>query len=189
MARVVTRAVLVMTCIAGMLSCAYGQTPTPPVNPAIDMRGYLLASRDAAEQRETHRLAEDDFLRLSKKPGVVILDARSREKFAALHVAGAINMPFPDIAVATLRDAIPDKNTIILIYCNNNFINADAAFPSKLPSASLNLSTYIALYTYGYRNVYELGQIIDINNAKLDLEPSPAADATQPATLAQIPSP
>ncbi len=34
----------------------------------------------------------------------------------------------------------------ILIYCNNNFVNVTGPFPSKLASASLNLSTYIALF-------------------------------------------
>ena len=56
---------------------------------------------------------------------------------------------------------IPDKTTRVLIYCNNNFRDAEGPFPSKLPVASLNLSTYISLYSYGYRNVYELGPLLD----------------------------
>jgi hypothetical protein len=36
-----------------------------------------------------------------------------------------------------------------------------------MPSASLNLSTYIALYNYGYRNVYELGPLVDIKDSRL----------------------
>lgn len=51
-----------------------------------------------------------------------------------------------------------------------SFLNAPEPFPSKLPSASLNLSTYIALYDYGYRNVYELGPTIDIDASHLELE-------------------
>jgi len=31
----------------------------------------------------------------------------------------------------------------------------------------LNLSTFIALYIYGYRNVYELAPLIDIRTSKL----------------------
>ena len=37
----------------------------------------------------------------------------------------------------------------IMIYCNNNFRGAESAFPKKLASASLNLSTFVALYDYG----------------------------------------
>jgi hypothetical protein len=39
-----------------------------------------------------------------------------------------------------------------------------------MATASLNLSTYIALYTYGYRNIYELGPLLDINATRLPFE-------------------
>jgi len=41
-----------------------------------------------------------------------------------------------------------------------------------MPSASLNVSTYISLYTYGYRNVWELGPLLDVHKTKLPLEPT-----------------
>jgi phage shock protein E len=136
-------------------------------NPAIDMDGYLRVSREAAEHRETRRVSEEEFIRMSRDPGTVILDARSRERFDQLHVRGALNLSFPDIAIESLAAALPDKNTRILIYCNNNFANADGPFPVKIARASLNLSTYIALYSYGYRNVYELAPLIDLKASKL----------------------
>ena len=79
----------------------------------------------------------------------------------------------------SLRALIPDKSTRILIYCNNNFRNAQGPFPSKLPVASLNLSTYTALYAYGYRNVYELGPLIDIRTTRLPFEPAANLEAVQ----------
>ena len=136
-------------------------------NPAIDMDGYLRVSREAAEHRATRRVSEAEFIRMSREPGTVILDARSRERFDELHVKGALNLSFPDIAVDSLAAALPDKTTRILIYCNNNFANADGPFPVKIARASLNLSTYIALYSYGYRNVYELAPLIDLKASKL----------------------
>jgi len=139
-------------------------------NPAIDMPGYLRIAQEAAAHRATRRVTQAEFMRMSREPGSVILDARSREKYDQLHVKGAINLSFPDIAIETLRSAIPDTGTRILIYCNNNFANAEGPFPAKLPSASLNLSTYIALYNYGYRNVYELGPLIDIRSSQLEFE-------------------
>jgi 3-mercaptopyruvate sulfurtransferase SseA len=146
-----------------------------PDNPAIDMPGYLRVSAEAAEHRKTHRVSEEDFIRMAGEPNTIVLDARSREKFDELHVKGAINLSFPDIAVESLRATIPDKSTRILIYCNNNFENAEGPFPSKAARASLNLSTYIALFSYGYKNVYELAPLLDIKTAKLELE-STAAD-------------
>jgi phage shock protein E len=141
-------------------------------NPAIDMPGYLQVSREAAEHRQQRRLSEEEFIRMSREPGTVILDARSRDKFDELHIKGALSLPFPDIAIESLKAAIPDKRTRILIYCNNNFANAEGPFPAKIARASLNLSTYIALYSYGYRNVYELEPLVDIKGSRLTFERS-----------------
>jgi rhodanese-like protein len=154
---------LVLGCVVSSLAHA---------NPAIDMDGYLRVSREAAQHREARRVSEEEFIAMSREPGTVILDARSREKFDELHVKGAINLPFPDIAIESLKAAIPDKNTRILIYCNNNFANAEGPFPAKIARASLNLSTYIALYSYGYRNVYELAPLLEINTSALQFESS-----------------
>jgi hypothetical protein len=147
------------------------QIQQAPVNPAIDMQGFLRVSLRAAKHRESRRLAEEEFARMSREPGTIVLDARSREKYNELHIKGAINLSFPDIAIDSLRKTLPDKKARILIYCNNNFRNAEGPFPAKLPSASLNISTYIALYNYGYRNVYELGDTLDLGASKLSFEP------------------
>ena len=136
-------------------------------NPAIDMPGYLQVSREAAAHRESRLVSEEEFIRMSREPGTVVLDARSREKFDELHIRDALSLPFPDIAIESLKAAIPDKGTRILIYCNNNFANAEGPFRAKIARASLNLSTYIALYSYGYRNVYELEPLIDLKASKL----------------------
>ena len=140
-------------------------------NPAIDMPGYLHVAGQAAEHRAARRVSEAEFIRMSREPGTVVLDARSGEKYRELHIRGAVNLSFPDITAESLHRLIPDRATRILIYCNNNFVNAEGPFPSKLPSASLNLSTYIALYSYGYRNVYELGPTIDPRLSRLEFEP------------------
>ncbi|HTG97984.1 MAG TPA: rhodanese-like domain-containing protein [Burkholderiales bacterium] len=138
-------------------------------NPAIDMPGYLQVSREAAEHRESRLVSEQEFMRMSREPGTVVLDARSREKFDELHIKGALSLPFPDIAIESLKPVLPDKKTRILIYCNNNFANAEGPFPAKIARASLNLSTYIALYSYGYRDVYELEPLIRIEATSLKL--------------------
>jgi phage shock protein E len=164
--------VLTLTILC-LFSLAQAQNKAGIANPAIDMEGYLRVSAEAAKHRESRRLAEDEFIRMSREPGTVILDARSREKYDELHIKGAINLSFSDIAVASLKRTIPDKNARVLIYCNNNFLGAEGPFPTKLPTASLNLSTYIALYNYGYRNVYELGPLIDVKTSKLGFVFSP----------------
>jgi hypothetical protein len=161
-----------------------GQQQVVIKNPSIDMDGYLRVAADAARHRESHRVSESDFLQMSQEPGTIILDARSAAKYNELHVKGAINLSFPDIAIQTLRETIPDKSTRILIYCNNNFSEAEGPFPSKLPTASLNLSTYIVLYNYGYRNVFELAPKVRIRASQLPFESFEKADARRaPAGL------
>jgi hypothetical protein len=165
-------------CILAVLALTSAGSPAPLAgrsdpalaNPAIDMAGYLAVAEEAARHRESRRVSEAEFLRMSRESGTIVLDARSREKFDELHIKGAIHLSFPDIAIESLARLLPDKNARILIYCNNNFVNAEDAFPKKLNTASLNLSTYIALYNYGYRNVYELGPLIDIRKSKLEFE-------------------
>lgn len=152
------------------VSSAQSVTTTDLDNPAIDMAGYLSVAAEAASHRAERRISEAEFIRLSQEPGTVILDARSKQKFDQLHVRGAVHLSFPDITVESLADKLPDRNTRILIYCNNNFLNAPDAFPSKIARASLNLSTYVALYSYGYRNVYELAPLLDIRTSKLPFE-------------------
>lgn len=160
--------------LALLLFCLPPGVQAQAPNPAIDMAGYLRVSAEAAAHRETRRLSEEQFPEMSRQPGIVVLDARSREKYDELHVKGAVNLSFPDIALESLERTLPDKAARILIYCNNNFANAPGPFPVKLASASLNLSTYIALYNYGYRNVYELGPLVDLAASRLEFERSPA---------------
>jgi len=158
------------SCLAILVVCsAASATAAPePANPAIDMPGYLRTAHEAALHRESRRVSEAVFRRMSREPGTVILDARSAERYSEQHVKGAVNLSFPDITVESLARVLPDRNTRILIYCNNNFRNAEGPFPRKLAQASLNLSTFIALYTYGYRNVYELGPLVDPADSTLE---------------------
>ena len=164
---------LFLLALLGLGSSVEAAPAAPPLpNPRIDMERYLAVAHEAAAHRESHRVTEAEFLRMSRERGTIVLDARSREKFELLHVRGAINLSFPDIAIATLAHALPDKTARILIYCNNNFVNEERAFPTKAFDASLNVSTYISLFSYGYRNVYELGPLLDAKTTVLPLEGS-----------------
>ena len=142
-------------------------------NPKIDFKEFIKNAQLAEEHRNQRRLTEQGFIDKSKEKGVIILDARSMDKYDLLHIKGAVNLPFSDIATASLNRFFPDKETTILIYCNNNFKGNEIAFASKSAPASLNISTYISLYTYGYRNIYELGPLLDVNKTKLELVSSP----------------
>jgi len=173
------RSIYTVIAIVLLAIAVNGQKAAEIDNPAIDMKGFLKLADKAAKHRKTRRLTEDEFIAMSKEPGVLILDARSKEKFDELHISGAVNLSFPDITIDSLAELIPDKETKILIYCNNNFENS-LAFPTKVAPASLNLSTYVSLYTYGYKNVYELGPLLDANTTKIELISSEGAAKPNP---------
>lgn len=161
-------------CVLALSAAATARAAEAPANPAIDMPGYLAVAHEAAQHRASRRLSVAQFLSMSREPGTIVLDARSREKYDLLHVKGAVNLSFPDIDVESLARVLPDKDARILLYCNNNFRNDERAFPRKAATASLNLSSYIALYTYGYRNVYELAPLLDAGASGLELVSTPA---------------
>ena len=165
-----TRTLMAVIALTAVVAVADAQGQRPPANPAIDMEGFLRNSQEAARHRASRRISEAQFMEMAAQPDTIVLDARSKEKFDLLHIKGAVNLSFPDITVESLERLVPDKTTRILIYCNNNFVGAEAPFPSKLPAASLNLSTYVSLFTYGYRNVYELGPLIDPKTSRLPFE-------------------
>jgi rhodanese-related sulfurtransferase len=89
-------------------------------------------------QQEAKRLmdSESDF---------VIIDARTQEEFDEGHIPGAILIPEYEIAQKA-PNLIPDKNTLILVYCRSGR-------RSKIASEALVQS--------GYTNVKEFGGIID----------------------------
>jgi len=176
-----TKLAVILVLVSASMAVS-AQKPVEILNPSIDMKGYLQIAAEAAEHRERRRLTEADFIKMSREAGVIVLDARSKQKYDELHIKEAVNLSFPDITVDSLAKMFPDKNAKILIYCNNNFVNAEDAFPRKMAAASLNISTYISLYTYGYRNIYELGPLLDVKTTKLDLVTS-----KKEATLATIP--
>lgn len=148
---------------------ATAQTNNIP-NPLIDYPTFLTNAAEVAQLRSQHRVTEDQFIEMSAQPGTIVFDARSDDKFQKLHVKGAKHLSFPEITEADLAKVIPDKSTRVLIYCNNNFLNAPETFRTKAPAASLNIHTFNTLFNYGYTNVYELGPLIDIRKAKLQFE-------------------
>ena len=149
-----------------------GWAADPIPNPLIDYGAFQADVAKVGQLREKRRISEADFIRMARDPDTVVLDARSAGMFALLHVKGARNLSLPDITEDELARVIASKSTRVLIYCNNNFLNAPEAFPTKRLEASLNIYTFNVLYSYGYTNVYELGPLLDIHKTRLTFEGS-----------------
>lgn len=149
--------------------------------------------------REKRLIDLDTFLKMSREPGVIILDSRSTFRYERIHVKGAKHLSFTDFTQNNLAEVIPSFETIILIYCNNNFDGNQIDFASKVampvnPSGdiitaqfnsqekplmmALNIPTYINLYGYGYHNVYELNELVNVNDPRISFEGS-IADSTE----------
>ena len=139
-------------------------------NELIDFPKYLEIARKVEPVRKLRRLTEEHFAAMAAEPGTVVLDARSADKFKMRHIRGAVSLPFTDFTAESLAKVIPEKTTRVLIYCNNNFRGAPVSLAAKNLAASLNISAYVALATYGYTNVYELGPLLDVKMMKLAFE-------------------
>jgi len=142
----------------------------PIPNPLIDYKEFQKIVAFSASERESHRLAEPQFIEAMADKSAVLLDARSSSKYALRHIRGAVNLPFTDFTAGTLAKVIPSKDAKILSYCNNNFEGSPVSFASKAPSASLNISTYTSLRSYGYTNIYELGPLLNVQTTSIPFE-------------------
>jgi len=144
---------------------------------------------------ESHRAARlidlNTFLKMSKEEGVIVLDSRSDFRFDRIHLKGANHLAFTDFTQDNLKKLIPDPETKILIYCNNNFDGNQTDFATKAfvprPKSdktvanqfaaqakprmmALNIPTYINLYGYGYSNVYELNELVKVSDLRIKFE-------------------
>ncbi len=142
--------------------------PHPGNNPQIDYPGFEKLTGEVRRLRAQRLLPFATFRRQAAEPGTLLLDARSERAFAEGHIAGAVNLPLPDFHAESLAATIgPDVSRRILIYCNNNFRNAARPVPMKSAPLALNIGTFINLVGYGYRNVWELADVIDFNDPQV----------------------
>lgn len=148
-----------------LTATAVAQEKLQPTNNAqIDYRGFRGLTRDVEQVREQRLISHAEFERMAREPNTIILDARSASAYARGHIDGAVNLPFTDFTDASLASVLRDPNVRILIYCNNNFSNNAEPVILKRVELALNIQTFINLYGYGYRNVYELSDVVDFND-------------------------
>jgi hypothetical protein len=131
----------------------------------IDYPGFTSLTAEVQPYRSQRLISHQEFTARAAQKDVLVLDARSARAFAEGHIEGAVNLPLPDFTAEALSELIgsnPDRE--ILIYCNNNFINNRRPVVTKALPLALNIQTFINLYGYGYKNVYELGEAVDMDD-------------------------
>ena len=159
------RAVLLAFAVGLISASALAQErPQAETSAQINYSGFRDLTREVEAYRENRLVTLADFQRMAREPNTIVLDARSAGAYADGHIDGAINLPFTDFTDQSLSGALRDPNVRILIYCNNNFSNNAQPVVLKRVELALNIQTFINLYGYGYRNVYELGDVVDFND-------------------------
>jgi len=138
-----------------------------PANPQIDYAGFKALTVSVEDYRRDRLVGWDAFATAARKPGVLILDARSADDYRAGHIRGAVNLPFTDFTAGSLARIIGDPERPVLIYCNNNFSNNERPVQLKSVRLALNIQTFVNLVGYGYRNVRELNEVVDFNDPKV----------------------
>ena len=90
--------------------------------------------------------AEEAKAMMEEQPDAVILDVREQDEYDAGHIPGAVLLPVGTINEETAASAIPEKDTVVLVYCRSGN-------RSKTASQSL--------VDLGYTQIYEFGGIKD----------------------------
>lgn len=174
---------VIIVCLIFFSSCSKSQIKKD-ISPKakVSFQDYETLITEVKNHRAERLISLSEFLKKSQDENTIILDTRSKLMYDRKHVKGAVHLNFSDFNQNSLKRLIPDLNTKILIYCNNNFSDDAINFMSKtvLPLSinnnekevmlALNVPTYINLYGYGYKNVYELEDHISVLNKQIQLE-------------------
>ena len=82
---------------------------------------------------------------MSETDDYILVDVRTEEEFFESRIEGAVLIPVDDVETLA-KTMLPDKKEVILVYCRSGVRSERAAK---------------ALAGLGYKNVYNLGGIID----------------------------
>lgn len=167
MTRVSAIAVALLSAALITYATAAPNAPRPGTGDQIDYPGFQSLTQEVHAYRAKRLVTLAQFQAMAREPNTIILDARSADAYRAGHIEGAINLSLTDFTAPALAAAIKNPATRILIYCNNNFENDIAPVVMKAAPLSLNIQTFINLYGYGYKNVYELGDVVNFNDPKV----------------------
>jgi len=141
----------------------------PPQSALIDYDGFADLTAEVRQYRKKRLVSKDAFLKMAKEDDTIILDTRSKAAFDIAHINGAVHLNFSDFTEDKLAKVIGSKDTRILIYCNNNFTDNVGVMMLKRIELALNVPTFINLYGYGYKNVYELKDAVSIHDPQMQI--------------------
>ena len=90
------------------------------------------------------QITQEDAKEMMDTQEVIILDVREQAEYDSGHIPGAVLLPVGTIDETTAAEAIPEKDSTVLVYCRSG---------NRSKTASSTLAEL------GYTNLYEFGGI------------------------------
>ena len=113
----------------------------------VSLAGCGSMEEDAENTASYQQItAEEAKSMMEEQPDAVIWDVREQDEYDAGHIPGAVLLPVGTINEETATSAIPEKDTVVLVYCRSG---------NRSKTASQ------ALVDLGYTQIYEFGGIKD----------------------------
>ena len=111
----------------------------------IAMLLVLTGCGETAMENTYQQITQEEAKKMMDTQEVIVLDVREQDEFDAGHIPDAVLLPVGAITKDTAAAAIPELDSVVLVYCRSGN-------RSKTASA--------ALVDLGYTHVYEFGGII-----------------------------
>lgn len=124
--------------------------PKAKIEKEIDYEAYYKKAGELNSLRKERTIGVNKLLEMKEDKKTIILDVRSKLSYECSHIDGAINIPYSDIKEGTLESIIPNKDTRVVIYCDNGI---EEMITRVMP---LSMQAFPLLYQLGYQNIYEL---------------------------------
>ena len=95
-------------------------------------------------ENQYQQISQEEAKNMMDTQEVMVLDVREQSEFDAGHIPEAVLLPVGTITEATAAAVIPEKDSVVLVYCRSG---------NRSKTASQ------ALVDLGYTNVFEFGGI------------------------------
>ncbi len=113
---------------------------------ALLLTGCGSAAQGGENSAYEQITAEEAKTMMDEQEEAVLLDVREQDEYGSGHIPGALLLPVDTIDEKSAAEAIPDKDTVVLVYCRSG---------NRSKTASQTLADL------GYTQVYEFGGIQD----------------------------
>ena len=129
-----------MCVVGGIAVSAVYNFQTPPENQAE------TTNKDKVEKTSYQKItAEEVYEMQQKEEPFTLVDVRTQKEFEEEHLSGAVLIPSDEISEVA-EEKLPDKDAVIIVYCR---------------SGGRSQMVANQLIEMGYKNVYDLGGILD----------------------------